>query len=71
MENNTAISEKFTSADLAVLPEDGKRYEIIEGELYLSRQPGYEHQYTCTRLARFLAEWTRRATWESSSSHPV
>ena len=56
MENNPAITEKFTSADLAVLPEDGKRYEIIEGELYVSRQPGYEHQYTCSRLIRFLDE---------------
>lgn len=49
--------EKFTSADLAVMPDDGKRYEIIEGELYVSRQPGFEHQYTCGRLSRFLDEW--------------
>jgi len=47
----------FTSADLELMPDDGKRYEIIEGELYVSRQPSWDHQYTCTRLCRFLSEW--------------
>lgn len=51
------VAEKFTSADLELMPHDGKRYEIIEGELYVSRQPGFEHQYTCVRLGRFLDEW--------------
>jgi Uma2 family endonuclease len=47
----------FTSADLALLPDDGKRYEIIEGELYVSRQPSAEHQYTCSRFNYFLEGW--------------
>jgi Uma2 family endonuclease len=50
-------AEKFTSADLELMPDDGKRYEIIEGELYVSGVPGYEHQYSCGRLFRFLDEW--------------
>jgi Uma2 family endonuclease len=50
-------STKFTSADLELMPEDGKRYELIEGELYVSRQPSVEHQYTCGRLSQFLNEW--------------
>jgi Uma2 family endonuclease len=50
-------AEKFTSADLALMPDDGKRYEIIEGELYVSRQPSFEHQYVCSRLVHFLGEW--------------
>src|SRR5215475_3861941 len=50
-------STKFTSADLALMPDDGKRREIIEGELYVSRAPSFEHQYACTRLSRFLDEW--------------
>jgi len=49
---------KLTSADLEVLPEDGKLYELIEGELYVSRQPSWDHQYTCLRLGRFLDEWS-------------
>jgi Uma2 family endonuclease len=52
---------KFTSADLALMPDDGKRREIIEGELYVSRAPSFEHQYACTRLSRFLDEWNDRS----------
>jgi len=51
------MARKFTSADLESMPNNGDLYEIIEGELYVSRQPGYEHQYTCNRLGRFLDEW--------------
>ena len=58
MGSETTIANKFTSSDLAFMPDDGKRYEIIEGELYVSRQPGYEHQYTCNRLGQFLSEWS-------------
>ena len=48
---------RWTSADLEVLPDDGKRYEIIDGELYVSKQPHWHHQFACTRLLRFLDEW--------------
>ena len=51
---------KYTSADLALMPDDGKRYEIIEGELYVSSQPRAEHQYTCGRLGYFLEDWNDR-----------
>jgi hypothetical protein len=43
------VATKFTSADLELMPDDGKRYELIGGELYVSRQPDVEHQYTCGR----------------------
>jgi len=50
-------TSKYISADLASMPDDGSTYEIIEGELYVSRSPGYEHQYTCSRLTQFLNNW--------------
>ena len=53
-------SMRLTSADLELMPDDGKRYELIEGELYVSKQPGWHHQYTCGRLFRFLDEWNDR-----------
>jgi Uma2 family endonuclease len=51
------VAERFTSADLLLMPDDGKRYEVIEGDLYVSRAPGYEHQYTCGRLFKFIDDW--------------
>jgi Uma2 family endonuclease len=53
----SSAAVRFTSADLAVLPENGNVYEIIEGELLVSRQPSWHHQFVCTRIARFLDEW--------------
>jgi Uma2 family endonuclease len=50
----------FTSTDLILLSEEGKRYEVIEGELYVSKQPHWHHQYTCVRLSRFLDDWNER-----------
>jgi Uma2 family endonuclease len=54
-------TERFTSADLEVMPDDGKRYEVIDGDLHVSRQPDWAHQYACLRLGRFLDEWSERA----------
>jgi Uma2 family endonuclease len=53
-------NQRWTSADLDVLPDDGKRYEIIDGELYVSRQPGYPHQYACSQLNIALGVWSNQ-----------
>ncbi|HEX5081732.1 MAG TPA: Uma2 family endonuclease [Blastocatellia bacterium] len=47
----------FTIDDLSAMPDDGKRYEIIEGELYVSTQPNWHHQYACSRLVWALENW--------------
>ena len=57
---NVETLPKLTSADLEVLPEDGKLYELIEGELYASRHPSWDHQFACGRLFRFLDEWNEQ-----------
>jgi Uma2 family endonuclease len=51
---------RFTSADLLSIPKDGKLYEVIEGDLYVSCQPSLYHQFTCGRLLRMLDEWNDR-----------
>ncbi len=51
-------SLRWTSADLAVLPDDRKRYEIIDGELYMSRQPHWHHQRTCMKFCTALEAWS-------------
>src|SRR2546422_8853614 len=61
MENATVIKDRFTSADLEQMPNGFDRYEIIAGELYVSRQPKAEHQYTCNRLGHLLEQWNEAA----------
>jgi Uma2 family endonuclease len=48
---------KFTSADLDLMPDNGKRYEIIDGELYISDPRDHRHQYVCGRLCGALIGW--------------
>lgn len=48
----------WTSADLDNFPDNGYRYEIIEGELFVSKQPHWHHQYTCTQISTFLQIWS-------------
>ena len=40
----THIDPLLTVADLDIMPDDGNRYEIIEGELFVSRSPSLTHQ---------------------------
>ncbi len=50
----------MTSADLDLLPEptDGRRYEIIDGELYVSKQPRFEHQFAADGVGAALRAWS-------------
>jgi Uma2 family endonuclease len=41
---------KWTAADWEQLPDDGNRYEIIEGHLFMSTSPSYFHQWIVRRL---------------------
>jgi len=43
------------------LPDDGNRYEIIDGELYMSKQPHFYHQDVCGELQGALWNWNRTA----------
>src|SRR5437016_6171732 len=53
---NTTL--RWTSADLAAFPDNGKRYEIIDGELYVSKQPHWHHQKACTNILLLLQQWS-------------
>ena len=38
---------RWTIDDIELLPDDGSRYEVIDGELYVSKQPDMQHQILC------------------------
>ncbi|SRR5258708_16886355 len=44
----------WTHAAWEALPEDGNRYEIIDGVLYVTTAPSYFHQWIILRLYRFI-----------------
>ena len=44
-------SLKYTHADLMQMPDDGKRREIIDGDLYVTPSPLTPHQRTLLELA--------------------
>jgi Uma2 family endonuclease len=48
----THIEPLLTVADLDIMPDDGNRYEIIEGELFVSRSPTLTHQSVSGNLFR-------------------
>ena len=41
---------RMTYDELLQMPDDGKRYEIIAGELYVSPSPGWHHQRVLNRI---------------------
>ena len=48
---------EWTRDDLQQLPDDGNRYEIIEGVLYVSPSPRRAHQGTAGALFAILWTW--------------
>ena len=54
------VKREWTFDDLNDLPDDGNRYEVIDGELFVSPAPALRHQEAVGRLHRiFTARVTR------------
>ncbi len=54
------ITRLFTVGDLENFPDDGSRYEVIDGELYTSTAPHIEHQLILTNCTVPLYSWSQR-----------
>jgi Uma2 family endonuclease len=53
-------TKHWTSKDLDALPYDEwHRYEIIDGDLYVSTAPSWQHQYASSRFITLLDTWSR------------
>jgi Uma2 family endonuclease len=53
---NLPHGRPFTVHDLEAFPDDGNRYELIDGALLVSPAPGTEHQVVALELAVRLRE---------------
>jgi Uma2 family endonuclease len=49
---------RWTVTDLDLLPEDGRRYEIIDGELFVTRAPHWKHQNVSVKFGMALESWS-------------
>ena len=52
---------EWTYQSYARIPDDGKRYEIVNGVLYMSPSPNVPHQRIAIRFVRFLATFIEDA----------
>jgi Uma2 family endonuclease len=50
----TIASGKLTYEDLVSLPDDGKRYEILDGDLVMTPSPSTRHQRVSRNLGHIL-----------------
>lgn len=57
------LQGEWTYDDYAQLPNNGMRYEVIKGELYMSPAPSPRHQRIIAKLFGLL--------WEYLGKHPV
>ena len=48
------LKRKLDYSDLLVTPDDGKRYQLVRGELYVTPSPSPMHQRISKRLQRQL-----------------
>lgn len=49
---------RWTIADLDLLPDNGTRYEIIDGELFITRAPRWSHQKVADNICAVLNHWS-------------
>ena len=56
-----ASKTKLTYDDYCLIPDDGKRHEIIDGGHYVSPAPGFKHQQVLANLHLILGSFVRSA----------
>jgi Uma2 family endonuclease len=47
-------THRWSRADLERLPDDGNRYEVLDGQLFVTPSPLFPHQWIATRLIYLL-----------------
>ncbi len=60
MNQTTTNSVRWTTTDIDLLASnnEGTRYEIVDGELFVTRAPDWRHQKTCLKIGTKLELWS-------------
>jgi len=56
---STASDLRLTNADVETMPDDGNRYELIDGELYVSSAPSFIHQTILLNIGAAFLDYLR------------
>jgi Uma2 family endonuclease len=51
------VQGRWTYEDYLRLPDDSRRYEIIEGVLYVTNAPSYEHQFVVAQIIKKIGNF--------------
>ena len=54
-----ATVQRYTIDDLEHFPDDGNRYELLDGVLLVTPSPGFPHQRIATQLAALLYNYAQ------------
>lgn len=64
-------SHPFTVEDLEETPNDGRRYELIDGEMLVSPAPGTPHQRVSMLLSTLLQQSCPKHLWVMAAPYGV
>ncbi|MUL36923.1 Uma2 family endonuclease [Gloeocapsopsis dulcis] len=67
---NTTTDIRWTTADLKLFPDDGNRYEIIDGELFVTKAPHWKHQNVADNVCTELKLWSRQTGLGDAATTP-
>ena len=62
---------RFRADDIWDAPDDGKRYEVIDGALYMSTAPDLDHQRPCLALGALIWQFVRQHNLGEIFTSPV
>jgi Uma2 family endonuclease len=65
------LPRRYTADDVRALPDDGKRYETVRGELLVTPAPGGFHQPMLMRLVGILQPYLMAAGLEQLLTSPA
>ena len=54
------VAKRWTIDEMHALPDDGNKYEVIRGELFVTLAPTYEHSRIVAQLTRILVPYVER-----------
>lgn len=71
MQSTTTNPIRWTIADLVIFEGDrANRYEIIDGELFVTRAPDWKHQAVCINIGTVLKLWSDQTGLGQAAINP-